>query len=105
MKDMQTIGALMEQYKAAKGYYPEVRTMEELVGVYPRAEWLKKDAWEHEYRISSAMEGWVLVSPGRDGKFEQEDLKGYPQGMTQNYNSDIVLSDAGFIQRPEGIQN
>ena len=79
--------------------------MEELSGVFPEAETLKKDGWEHEYRFSSALEGWVLVSAGRDGRFEHEDLKDYPQGMTQSFNSDIVLSDAGFIQRPEGIQN
>jgi type II secretory pathway pseudopilin PulG len=104
LSDMQTIGALIERYKVEKGYYPEVRTMEELAGVDPEAAKLRNDAWDHEYRISSALEGWFLASAGKDGTFEHEDLRAYPKGTTRSFDSDIVFSDGGPIQVPEGIQ-
>ena len=47
---------------------------------------------------------FMIASAGKDGRFEQEDLREYPKRDTRSFNNDIVIRDAVFIQQPVGKQ-
>jgi hypothetical protein len=47
---------------------------------------------------------YVVISAGKDGALDQQELEAYYQGPTNSFNNDIVFSNGSFIQYPEGTQ-
>jgi len=68
------------------------------------------DPWKHPFRYacwqeSSTAKGcdhYRIASAGRDGRFEQLDLKAYEPAEFDpiEYDRDIVFGDGAFIVRP-----
>lgn len=48
---------------------------------------------------------YLIASPGKDGRFEHDDLRNVPERDTSSYNNDIVLRDGLFIEAPSGKQS
>jgi type II secretory pathway pseudopilin PulG len=48
---------------------------------------------------------YVLVSAGKDGKFQVADPRDYQEGHTTSFDSDIVIKDSQFLREPTGKQS
>jgi general secretion pathway protein G len=117
MVEMQRIGQTVEAYKAEHEYAPAATDMAGLAAalgpdyasVIPRL-----DPWQHPYRYACWQESpsekgcdhYRIASAGRDGKFEQLDLKAYEPAEfdTIQYDRDIVFGDGAFIVQPRRIR-
>jgi type II secretory pathway pseudopilin PulG len=117
MVEMQRIGQTVEAYKAEHEYAPAATDMGGLAAalgpdyasVIPRL-----DPWQHPYRYACWQESpsekgcdhYRIASAGRDGKFEQLDLKAYEPAEfdTIQYDRDIVFGDGAFIVQPRRIR-
>lgn len=62
------------------------------------------DAWEREWRYGNDGENFWLVSAGKDGLFESDDIEAYDEQATTNFNADIVMINGNFIRYPEGTK-
>jgi Tfp pilus assembly protein PilE len=111
--ELQTIGQAIELYKAEHGYAPAATDMASLgaaLGGSYSSSITRLDPWQHPYRYacwqeSAAAKGcehYRIGCAGRDGSFEQVDLKDYaPAEFTpREYDRDIVYGDGEFIARP-----
>lgn len=112
--DLQTMGRAIESYQAEHGYAPAATDMPGLAAALdgrssspiPRL-----DPWQHPYRYACWQESptakgcdhYRIASAGRDGKFEQSELKDYrpTEFAPGEYDSDIVYGDDAFIARPQ----
>jgi type II secretory pathway pseudopilin PulG len=111
--DLQRIGQAVEAYKAEHDNAPAASDMAALAAALdagsspiPRL-----DPWKNPYRYvcwqeSQSAKGcdhYRIASAGRDGKFEQLDLKSYqPAEFTPTeYDRDIVYGDGAFIVQPQ----
>ncbi|HUF27380.1 MAG TPA: type II secretion system protein GspG [Gemmatimonadaceae bacterium] len=110
MSIMRSVGEALQGYYEQNGRYPEASSMSDLASALaPHTESLPtSDSWGHELRYLCWPEGaegcehYTLVSPGKDGRFEQEDLTAYQSQETnwREYGRDLVLSDGYFLQYP-----
>ena len=113
--DLRQVATAIESYGAEHGIYPEAEDMAGLeallvpdfIDVLPHL-----DGWKHEivYGCWQEIEDppgcdhYRLVSPGRDGLFEVENLDEYEEGAFPpvEYDGDIVVGEGGaFIRRPD----
>jgi hypothetical protein len=69
------------------------------------------DGWGRPWRYAAwnnprvpGSGGYVIVSAGKDGRFEQIDPRSYKPKTTTNFDCDIVYSNGSFVQYPEGVQ-
>jgi type II secretion system protein G len=79
------------------------------------------DGWERPFRYYSLdgppYQSYAVVSAGRDGKFEYDDITKYPMFVvkdgsitvekkreTKSFDDDIVFFLGEFVQYPEGVQ-
>ena len=111
--DLQTIGQAVEIYKADHDAAPPASDMAALataLGTPSGSPLPRLDPWQHPYRYvcwqeSSTAKGcdhYRVASAGRDGRFEQPDLKAYEAAEfdPREYDHDIVFGDGEFIVRP-----
>jgi type II secretory pathway pseudopilin PulG len=113
LADMWKIGGAVELYKAKLGFFPAATDMNGLVAaVSPYGPPLSRvDAWKHELRYgcwhqdasSPGCDHYRIVSAGRDGRFEHDDLEKYPAAPFDptDYDRDIVFGDGAPIAWPE----
>jgi hypothetical protein len=115
MGDMKTIGVVLEAYYADEKHYPEGNSIADAMKKLSPDYLLKpmtQDAWGHELHYLAwkqdekavGPDHYMLVSGGRDEKFEHENLRDYKNADTQSFDSDIALGDGQFIQQPVGRQ-
>ena len=113
MIDVQTIGQAVELYKAEHEFAPAATYMAGLtaaLGDQTPAPIPRLDPWKHPFRYacwqeSSSAKGcdhYRIASAGRDGTFEQSDLKAYEAAdfAPTEFDRDIVYGDGAFIVRP-----
>jgi len=112
--ELKGVCELVDAYRAKHGSAPTASDMagveaairEDYGGVLiPRL-----DGWKHPYRYScwrsdpnaSGCDHYRLASAGRDGSFEQNELKDYEPGIfpREQYDHDIVFGDSGPVQVP-----
>jgi type II secretory pathway pseudopilin PulG len=110
--DLRTIGQAVEIYKADHEAAPPATDMAGLATTLggSGAALPRLDPWQHPYRYacwqeSSTAKGcdhYRVASAGRDGRFEQLDLKAYEAAdfPPLEYDRDIVFGDGDFIVRP-----
>ena len=112
LADMRMLGTALESYKVDRESIPQVDSVAGL------AEFLQPlylqelpltDGWQRELRYQcwsqsgdSGCDSYRLASAGRDGAFEQEDLRSYEPGEFAwgEYDRDLVYGDGGFLQIP-----
>ena len=115
MADMRTVGVALDGYAEGNGkHYPDAISMEQLAQklspTYVTTPPVK-DGWGNEMRYdcwsasgSGPCDSYVIVSAGKDARFEVEDPTKYrPRGPTTNFNDDIVFQNGSFTQYPEGF--
>ncbi|MBV8199170.1 MAG: type II secretion system protein GspG, partial [Acidobacteria bacterium] len=115
MSSLQTIGQAVEAYKAEHDYAPAATDMAgltEALGPGLAAPIARLDPWKHPYRYTCWQESasakgcdhYRIASAGRDGRFEQTDLRAYEpvEYPPTEYDHDIVYGDGAFIVLPRG---
>jgi type II secretory pathway pseudopilin PulG len=114
--DMQSIAMALEAYGQDNHRYPDAVSIDQLsqalspkyINHVPT-----KDGWGNPMRYdcwnqsgSGACDTYVIVSAGKDDKFELDDPTKYQgRGATTNFDDDIVFKNGKFIQFPEGISS
>ena len=58
-----------------------------------------KDGWGHRLRIHQTRRHYTIRAAAADGRFDSTP----PRGGTTDFDSDVVYSNGGFTQHPEGI--
>ena len=61
----------------------------------------QKDAWGNNLRYVSDGTNYWIVSAGKDGVFEQDDVSRYTNGATTNFDADIVLENGTMLRWPD----
>ncbi len=111
--ELRTIGQAIEAYKAEHDTAPpatDVAGLATALGTEYGSALPRLDPWKHPFRYacwqeSSTAKGcdhYRIASAGRDGRFEQLDLKAYEAAEFDpiEYDRDIVFGDGAFIVRP-----
>ena len=112
MRDLRAVSTALDQFKVARGHYPEARTIQELeaqlsptyLRIVPR-----HDRWKHALRYEAWKEKpeeegpqhYSIGSPGADGKFEKEPLRTRVLEAPKDSGADIILTDGRFVSTPE----
>jgi type II secretory pathway pseudopilin PulG len=97
MQDMRAIGIQLETWaESHQGRFPE--NLAELGTT------IGKDEWGRELAYSTDGSQYWLVSTGKDGVAEVSSPAEYRGGGTTNFDCDIVYSNGGFLQHPQGAQ-
>jgi type II secretory pathway pseudopilin PulG len=105
MSTMSEIATILEDRYREKKELPEVRSIEEFVGVFGAAgERLRRDGWNNEFRIVVNENGYVIASAGKDGVFSESPLEAYKPARTIEFNADLVMRDGEWIVAPEGLR-
>jgi general secretion pathway protein G len=116
MSDMRTMATAVEAYAVDNNVYPSGQctgkftaittvlndtSLKVLAPTYI-ANPVRRDGWSNFflYNTSSNNQEYGFRSRGRDGS-----ITGVTCITTTNFNDDIVYSNGGFIQWPEGAQN
>ena len=109
MADMRSIAVALETYGVdhPQENYPEGTTVEALRShLQPKytSNLVANDAWETPMRYMPLEEhGYVIISAGKDKKFEHESPEEYTAGVTSNFDCDIVFANGSFVQYPDNI--
>jgi len=105
MSTMTEVATILEDRYQEKKELPEVRSMEEFVGVFGAAgERVRRDGWKNEFRIAVTPDGYAIASAGKDGVFSEKLLEAYKPARTVEFNADIVLRDGEWIVAPDGVK-
>lgn len=60
----------------------------------------RKDAWGHDLRYVSDKTNYWIVSAGKDGRFEEDDVTRYTQGATTSFDDDLVMENSAMRRWP-----
>ncbi|HEY0140082.1 MAG TPA: type II secretion system protein [Thermoanaerobaculia bacterium] len=95
MADMRVIATQLEERRENERRYPNSLPEQ------------RKDGWGRNLRYLCWPElectGYALISGGKDGAFQAEEIEKYPGGATTDFDDDIVLSNGEFVQYPQGV--
>jgi type II secretory pathway pseudopilin PulG len=115
MADIRAIGTAVEAYAVDHNSYPDAESIGHLAPMVEPT-YIRKlpriDGWARSFTYQAwktneedqGPQKYLIVSAGKDGELEHEELSAYSKGGTASYNNDIVFSGGEFIQFPEGIQ-
>jgi general secretion pathway protein G len=118
MSDFRTMATAVEAYAVDNNFYPAgacatdafvavdtIMTDTSLTVLSPTyiANPVRRDGWSKfaYYKTQNADQQYGFRSYGRDNAVQASP----PCGTTTNFNDDIIYSNGGFIQWPEGSQN
>jgi general secretion pathway protein G len=118
MSDMRTMATAVEAYAVDNNFYPagacaatafiaidNTMTDTSLTVLSPTyiANPVRRDGWSKfmYYETRNADQEYGFRSYARDNAV----MSGEPCGTTTNFNDDIIYSNGGFVQWPEGSQN
>src|SRR5436190_1200543 len=59
-----------------------------------------KDAWTNDLRYVTDGTNYWIVSAGKDGRFEENDVSHYTKGATTSFDDDIVLENGEMLRWP-----
>jgi type II secretory pathway pseudopilin PulG len=59
-----------------------------------------KDAWTNDLRYVTDGTNYWIVSAGKDGRFEENDVSHYTKGGTTSFDDDIVLENGEILRWP-----
>ena len=118
MSDMRTMATAIESYAVDNNFYPAAAcpaqaittgaeindtSLSVLAPTYI-ANPVRKDGWDHFFQYgtdtTTNAQAYGLISTGRDGANGPRTCT-----TTTNFNDDIVYSNGGFVQFPQGAQN
>jgi general secretion pathway protein G len=119
MSDMRTMATAIESYAVDNNFYPSAATcpaqaittgtvlndtsLSVLAPTYI-ANPVRKDGWDHFFYfgtdVATNAQAYGLISYGRDGA-----VSAVTCSTTTNFNDDIIYSNGGFVQFPQGAQN
>lgn len=105
---MYQIAAATDAYAADHKEYPSASTIEDLAGLLvPEyiVELPTVDGWGWPFEYHKVDHGFVVRSPGSDGRFEQSDPTAYAGGPVEGFERDIVWSRVSQIQFPSGLMS
>jgi len=88
--DMNRIAHSVETYRAEHNAPPQS---------IPPA----KDAWTNNLRYASDGTNYWIVSAGKDGQFEENDVSRYTRGATTSFDADIVIENGEMLRWPQRI--
>ncbi len=107
MSDIRAVAVAVELYQTDQNSYPEAAassTVSDVRGFlepqYTSAVPVS-DGWGYPLVYSGSRASYTIISYGRN---RQQDLP-YTGGATERFWADIVYSDGGFVQWPEGVQS
>lgn len=103
MADTKTIAEVIENYRCAKGEYPKIHSMMEVVRLEPMLEKWKdglKDGWGVPFEVSSSSKGYWIISKGGDAQFDVAHYDQYPINHVIWPESDFVFHNGMWIQNP-----
>jgi general secretion pathway protein G len=112
--DIRTVASAVEAYAVDHNAYPDVDSMDDLkallVPTYV-SQLPATDGWNRPLKYESWLDNetdevptiYALGSAGKDGLWERKDLVDTPEGLTTDYNADIVFINGAFVQYPEGV--
>lgn len=115
MADLRNLGTAIESYRADEGEAPPADSVSGLAE-YLVPEYIESlpesDGWQNPILYAcwsddptvAGCTTYRLVSGGRDGVFEQQDLEAYGEEAfpPTDYDRDLVLADGYFLRYPEG---
>jgi type II secretion system protein G len=104
MADMRSIATAIEAYAVDNSFYPKSAT-EANIEDHISPTYLKNmpdnDGWRHGWDVvvDTAGQNYTIASAGRNAAFEN-----LGEGVTTDFDEDIVYSNGVFVRYPEGIQ-
>ena len=115
MADLRNVATAIESYRVDEGEVPPADSVgalaEHLVPTYVESV-PETDGWQNPIRYTCWSEDpgvagcttYRLVSGGRDGVLEHEDLQAYGEMpfTPTDYDRDLVLADGYFLRYPQG---
>ncbi|OGF65017.1 MAG: hypothetical protein A2Y62_14425 [Candidatus Fischerbacteria bacterium RBG_13_37_8] len=113
--EIQNIAAAVESYKNDHNAYPETLPVQQLQSLLV-PKYIDKiyvqDAWKNDFRYiawkenpeSVGPDNYIIASAGKDGVWEENDMKEYTEKVTCSFRNDIVLKNNVLIQQPQGPQ-
>ncbi len=108
MADLRSIGTVIEEYSVDNGFYPVAATLtvlsDQVTPSYLRA-LPTSDGWGNAFEVDSVAGLYTLASCGRDPIGACTSACTGSCGKTGNFSDDIIFSNGGFVQWPEGKQN
>ena len=87
MADMSRIAQSVETYRVSHNAPPPSITP-------------AKDAWTNDLRYVTDGTNYWIVSAGKDGRFEENDVSHYTKGGTTSFDDDIVLENGEMLRCP-----
>jgi len=99
MADMRTLGIGVEEYQIKLKRMPP--SLDVLSPTYIKTV-TRLDRWGTPYRyLYWEPDQYMIISAGKDKKFERANPKTYAKKVTTDLDCDIVFSNGEFIQYPE----
>lgn len=115
MADLRSISTAIEARSTDKNEYPDVQNFSDLRPLL-EPEYIRTvplvDGWGHPFRYACTSyqdghcNGYAVASSGKDGVFENDDLKAAAQSAptpTKNFDCDIIYANGKFVEYPEGV--
>jgi type II secretory pathway pseudopilin PulG len=105
MVAMREIGSALDSVNALHGRYPQATTVEELQAqLGPTYSLPTEDGWGTDFRLLVSADHYIIISNGRCGCPDFDDIADYRLGPQWEFEADILFSDCAFSQWPEGTQ-
>ena len=108
MADLRSMGTAIEQYSVDNTFYPVAATpaalSDQVTPSYIRA-LPAGDGWGNAFEVDSVAGLYTVASCGKGATGSCTSACTGSCGKTGNFSDDIILSNGGFVQWPEGKQN
>jgi hypothetical protein len=119
IKNMKMLVIALGQYQTDSNYFPLANNVKDLEKLLEPDYMAKGTTWKY------GMDGWgrtlryetwsdtpnpngaqhyVLASAGRDGKWEQVNIRQYVSHVTASLDDDLVISDGNFLRHPSAME-